>query len=78
MRGRRRKDKDGNIRLPVLADFSSIEVFVAIMETRSISKAASRLNTAPSVVSHRLTTLESLAQVKLFNRTTRSVSLTEA
>ncbi len=78
MRGRRRKDKEGNIRLPVLADFSAIEVFVAIMETRSISKAALRLNTAPSVISHRLTTLETLAQVKLFNRTTRIVSPTEA
>lgn len=78
MRGRRRKDKDGKIRLPVLSDFNSIETFVAIMETRGISKAALRLNTVPSAVSQRLTNLENLAQAKLFNRTTRIVSPTEA
>lgn len=77
MRGRRRKDKEGRTRLPVLADFNTIETFVAIMETRSISKAALRLNTVPSAVSQRLANLESLAQAKLFNRTTRIVSPTE-
>jgi DNA-binding transcriptional LysR family regulator len=78
MRGRRRKDKDGKIRLPVLADFNAIETFVAIMETHSISKAAQRLNTVPSAVSQRLANLEAAAQAKLFNRTTRIVSPTEA
>lgn len=78
MRGRRRLDREGKIHLPILADFSAIETFVAIMETRSISKAALRLNAVPSSVSQRLTNLEIVAKTKLFNRTTRIVSPTEA
>ncbi|MGR3378973.1 LysR family transcriptional regulator [Salipiger abyssi] len=78
MRGRRRTDSDGHTRLPILSDFAAVETFVAIMETRSISKAAQRLNTVPSAVSQRLTNLETLSETKLFNRTTRIVAPTEA
>ncbi len=78
MRGRRRLDPTGRLRAPLLADFAAIDVVVAVMETRSISKAASRLNSAPSAVSQRLTALEGLAETVLFNRTTRSVAPTEA
>lgn len=78
MRGRRRKDRDGKVHLPILRDFTALETFVAVMETHSISKAASRLNTVPSAVSQRLAKIEDLAQTKLFNRTTRIVSPTEA
>ena len=77
MRGRRRRDKDGKAKLPILRDFSAVETFVAVMETRSISKAALRLNTVPSAVSQRLAKIEELANKKLFNRTTRIVSPTE-
>ena len=77
MRGRRRRDKEGRTQLPILRDFSSVETFVAVMETRSISKAAQRLNTVPSAVSQRLTKIEGLANTKLFNRSTRLVSPTE-
>lgn len=77
MRGRRRRDKDGKTQLPILRDFSFVETFVAVMETRSISKAALRLNTVPSAVSQRLAKIEELANAKLFNRTTRIVSPTE-
>lgn len=78
MRGRRRKDEDGKVRAPILSDFAAVEIFVAVMETRSVTRAAARLNTAPSAVSQRLSNLEMLAQTKLFNRTTRSVVPTEA
>lgn len=77
MRGRRRRDKAGKTQLPILRDFSFVETFVAVMETRSISKAALRLNTVPSAVSQRLAKIEELANTKLFNRTTRIVSPTE-
>ncbi|MBN9888890.1 LysR family transcriptional regulator [Salipiger abyssi] len=78
MRGRRRTDSDGHTRLPILADFAAVETFVAIMETRSISKAAQRLNTVPSAVSQRLSNLETLSETRLFNRTTRIVAPTDA
>jgi LysR family transcriptional regulator, transcriptional activator for dmlA len=78
MRGRRREDKNGKVRLPILSDFAAVEIFVAVMETRSVTKAAARLNTVPSAVSQRLSTLEKLAETKLFNRTTRSIAPTEA
>lgn len=78
MRGRRRLDREDKTHLHILADFSAIETFVAIMETSSISKAALRLNAVPSSVSQRLTNLELIAKTKIFNRTTRIVSPAEA
>lgn len=66
------------MRQPILSDFAAVEIFVAVMETRSVTKAATRLNTVPSAVSQRLSNLEKLAETKLFNRTTRSIAPTEA
>lgn len=78
MRGRRREVEGGKVRQPILSDFAAVEIFVAVMETRSVTKAATRLNTVPSAISQRLSNLEKLAETKLFFRTTRSIAPTEA
>ena len=53
-----------------------VEVFSAIAESGSLSAAARRLGLAPMTVSRRLATLEGELGVRLFHRTTRSVSMT--
>lgn len=52
--------------------------FVAIAEQRSFSGAARVLGVSPSALSHSMRGLESRLELRLFNRTTRSVALTEA
>lgn len=58
-------------------EFDEMRVFIRIVETGNISKAADQLNIAKSAVSRRLTELESRLGVALINRTTRTHSLTE-
>lgn len=53
-------------------------VFLAIARHRSFRKASEELGLQPSALSHSLKMLEERLAVRLFNRTTRSVSLTEA
>lgn len=53
-----------------------VEVFSAIAESGSLSAAARRLGLAPMTVSRRLASLEGELGVRLFHRTTRSVSMT--
>ncbi|MBR2789210.1 MAG: LysR family transcriptional regulator [Eggerthellaceae bacterium] len=53
-----------------------LETFVAVAEALSYSKAAKQLYTAQSVITRRVAALEEELGVKLFERTTRSVSLT--
>lgn len=52
-------------------------LFLTICETRSLAKAARRLDMSPMAVSRRLAGLEQELGVRLLQRTTRSVSLTE-
>lgn len=52
--------------------------FAKVVETRSFSAAALALATSKSLVSKQVSGLESALGVKLLNRTTRSMSLTEA
>jgi DNA-binding transcriptional LysR family regulator len=52
--------------------------FVIVAEERSFSAAAVRLGVSPSAVSQSIGKLEQRMRLALFNRTTRSVSLTEA
>lgn len=52
--------------------------FVIVAEERSFSAAAVRLGVSPSAVSQSISKLEGRMRLPLFNRTTRSVSLTEA
>jgi DNA-binding transcriptional LysR family regulator len=52
--------------------------FVAVAQTQGFSAAAVRLGVSPSAVSQSIRQLEARLGAALFNRTTRSVSLTEA
>jgi DNA-binding transcriptional LysR family regulator len=57
---------------------SSMLSFVKVVEQGHFSAAARQLNMATSVVTTHVKSLEERLQVRLLNRTTRSVSLTEA
>ncbi|MGY4665508.1 DNA-binding transcriptional LysR family regulator [Ewingella americana] len=52
--------------------------FIVVAEECSFSAAATRLGISPSAVSQSIRTLEQRLGATLFNRTTRSVSLTDA
>lgn len=60
------------------AGLSELTAFVAIAEHKSFRAAALSLGVSPSALSHALRNLEARLNVRLFNRTTRSVALTEA
>jgi len=55
----------------------SMEVFLAVVERRSLSAAAAALSLSPSMVSTHLSNLEGELGVRLLNRTTRRVSVTQ-
>jgi DNA-binding transcriptional LysR family regulator len=57
---------------------SDLTAFCAIVVHRSFRKAADELALSPSTLSHTVRTLEAEMGVRLLNRTTRSVSPTEA
>jgi DNA-binding transcriptional LysR family regulator len=59
-------------------EFAELAAFVEIAERRSFAKAAAQLGVARSTLSQTLRALEERLGVRLLNRTTRSVSLTEA
>ena len=56
----------------------SLSAFVAVAELSSFTSAAARLRVSPSAVSQSIRGLEQRLGVALLNRSTRSVSLTEA
>jgi len=57
---------------------STMLSFVKVVETGGFTSAARALNVAASVVTNHIKSLEERLGVRLLNRTTRSVSLTEA
>jgi DNA-binding transcriptional LysR family regulator len=57
--------------------FTSLTAFVRVVETGGFSAAARRLNMSTTMVSNHVQALEDRLGVRLLNRTTRKVSLTE-
>jgi DNA-binding transcriptional LysR family regulator len=61
-----------------MQDLERMVIFARVVETRSFSEAARRMNLSKSLVSKRITQLERSVGARLLNRTTRAMSLTEA
>ena len=57
---------------------TELSAFVAVAEHRSFTKAAAQIGVALPTMSQTIRLLEERLGVRLFNRTTRSVALTEA
>ncbi|RWK49901.1 LysR family transcriptional regulator [Mesorhizobium sp.] len=57
---------------------NDLTAFIAVATHRSFRRAADEIGTAPSTLSHAMRALEERMGVRLLNRTTRSVSPTEA
>jgi len=57
---------------------NDLTAFVAVATHRSFRRAADEIGTAPSTLSHAMRALEERMGMRLLNRTTRSVSPTEA
>lgn len=57
---------------------AAIEAFVRVAESGSFSEAARRLRASKSAVSRQVSALETELGARLFHRTTRSLTLTEA
>lgn len=60
------------------AELADLSAFVTVADQMNFRAAASRLGISPSAVSHSMRALEERLGVRLLNRTTRSVSLTDA
>jgi DNA-binding transcriptional LysR family regulator len=58
--------------------FDAMTAFLTVCETESLTAAARRLGLSPSVMSRQIGGLESRLGTRLFHRTTRSLSLTDA
>lgn len=58
--------------------FDAMTAFVTVCETGNLSAAARQLGLSPSVMSRLIAGLEARLGIRLFNRTTRSISLTDA
>ncbi|MEQ9462950.1 MAG: LysR substrate-binding domain-containing protein [Haliea sp.] len=59
-------------------DLNDVAVFVAVVDAGSFTRAAERLKVSRPVVSKQVSRLEDSLGVRLLNRTTRRLSLTEA
>jgi DNA-binding transcriptional LysR family regulator len=61
----------------LMADLNALTIFAKVVEASSFSKAALRLNMPISTVSRRITELEDQLGVRLIERSTRSLRLTD-
>lgn len=57
---------------------NSYDVFVEVVELKSFSAAAKKLHRSPSAISKQISQLEQKFDVQFFNRTTRTLAITEA
>lgn len=60
------------------SNLNDLQAFAAVARLRSFRKAAVEIDVTPSALSHAMRGLESRLGIRLLNRTTRSVSLTDA
>jgi len=60
------------------ADLADLTAFVAVADNLSFRAAAAHIGVTPSALSHTMRQLEERLGVRLLNRTTRSVALTDA
>ena len=60
------------------SDYNHLRAFVAVGEQLSFSRAAESLGVSPSALSQMVRVFEERVGVRLLNRTTRSVALTDA
>ncbi len=63
---------------PSLIEFRHLRHFVAVAENLSFHRAAMQLNVSQQQVSQTISSLELMVGARLFDRTTRKVTLTEA
>lgn len=63
---------------PIFDDLLDVRAFVEVAANHSFSKAARRLGEPRATISRRITRLEDRARMRLFERTTRSVQITDA
>ena len=59
-------------------NFNDLYAFSQVVKLGNFSRAAQALGVQPSALSHRMNDLENRLNTKLLNRTTRSMSPTEA
>ncbi|MGB5276667.1 MAG: LysR family transcriptional regulator [Gammaproteobacteria bacterium] len=59
-------------------DLVGLKAFVTVVEAGSFNRAADQLEASAAAVSRRISSLESALGVKLLNRTTRQIDLTES
>lgn len=64
--------------IPRGSDYAELAAFLAVAEAGNFARAASRLGVSRSALSHTIRALEERVGTRLFNRTTRSVALTDA
>lgn len=60
------------------SEFAELRAFVAVAERQNFARAAAHLSMVPSTISQIIKSLEGRLGVRLLNRTTRKVSLTDA
>lgn len=60
------------------SEYAELRAFVAVAEKQNFAQAAGLLGMVPSTISQTIKSLEQRLGVRLFNRTTRKVSLTDA
>ena len=59
-------------------DLAALAAFAAVAEERSFTRAAAKLGTSQSALSHTIRRLEARLDIRLLTRSTRSVAPTEA
>ena len=61
-----------------MQNLNDLRTFIIVVEAGSFTKASAQLNLTQSAISHSVKQLENRLKIKLLNRTTRSLSPTEA